>query len=75
MDLALESAKKFLTDKIQLEKVELKTISSEIYEASRLEGCDIFRFSLYKEAHIGSAQYIAIPKDSSTPIYLGQLGE
>lgn len=75
MNSSFDSARKFLVDQIQLEKVELDKISGHFYESRNLDSCDIFRFSLYDTGHVGSSQYVAVPKDSSTPFYLGELGE
>ena len=75
MNDAIELAQQFLADQIKLEQVKLEDISGGIYKNPKLKDCDIFMFSLFEKVHIGSAQYIAVPKGSSNPFYFGELGE
>lgn len=75
MNQSHEKAIEFLLNNINLKAVQLDEIAGSIYMREQYENCDIFIFELFEKPHIGSTMYIAVPKDSSVPFFIGELGE
>lgn len=74
MSQSYKKAIEFLSSNIKLTSVELDDISG-LYASEKYENCDIYMFEVFETSNIGSTSYIAVPKDSSSPFFIGELGE
>ena len=68
-------ARQFLSEYVEVVRVEPASVRHGIYNNTPLDKCEIFIFKFPSEHGVGSGKYLAVPKDGREPFYIGEIGE